>query len=226
MSIERWQLLQINVNFAILIRNMYKKITLITGLLALLALPHVSSAQTYDYIPSTEFFSQFAKPRTAESLVEKQNTQAQARRDAAQAEYFAAQDPQDETVHASADVAPSTTAKATTDDYNTFISPQTLATLKALERIEKQRQEADLRSQALSLLGADAAALNLHSGAPLDQYATGKGKGTQYLPNQPQFLPTNNVVLVPVGAGTYLMVLVLCVAVAATIWYSKTSTQQ
>lgn len=196
---------------------MYKKLTLITGLLALLALPHVTSAQSYDYIPSTEFFSQFAKPRTAESIVAKQNAQAEARRAAEQEAYFAAQDPQDDTLHAAATEPVATTKQAAADDYNTFISPQTLATLKALERIEKQRQEADLRSQALSLLGADAAALNLHSGAPL-----GKGVPQQY-PNQPQFLPTNNVVLVPTGAGTYLAVLALCMAAAATIWYSKTS---
>lgn len=198
---------------------MHKKITLITGLLALLALPHAVNAQNYDYIPSTEFFSQFATPRTAESLVEKQRVLAAQRRNAAQEEYFAAQEPQDETLRASAGEEESQNQVAQNEDPNTFLSPQTLATLRALERIEKQRQEADLRTQALSLLGADAAGYNLRSGAPLEQ---GKGKGGVYLPNQPQFLPTNNPDLAPTGAGSYMALFaVLTAAVATMLWSRK-----
>lgn len=198
---------------------MHKKITLITGLLALLALPHVVNAQNYDYIPSTEFFSQFATPRTAESLVEQQQARTAERRTAAQQEFFAAQEPQDETLKASAGEEETQNQVVVNDDPNAFLSPQTLATLRALERIEKQRQEAELRSQALSLLGADAASFNLHSGAPLQDQ--GKGKGGVYLPNQPQFLPTNNPDLAPTGAGSYVAFFAVLIAAAATVVWSK-----
>lgn len=188
---------------------MHKKLTLIAGLLLLLGLPHLTSAQNYDYIPSTEFFSQFANPRTAGSIAAQQQAESEARRNAA---YAAAAEENNQTVHTSAGDEETVTNTNSGTEYQFSISPETL---RALERIEQQKAENELRAQALELLGAD---FSLHSGADLSG-TTGKGdtgKGTTGK-GTPTFLPTSTTTLSGTGYSTGILLSACAVVIALSL---------
>lgn len=183
---------------------MHKKLTLIAGLLGLLSLPHLGYAQSYDYISSGEFFQQFANARNAESRVAAQQQISDARREAAYAALNT------DTTHASAEEEPEVVTN--TDSGSAYELSISAETLRALERIEQQKAENELRAQALKLLGASD--FTLHSGADLSGGVTGKGatgKGT------PTFLPTNSNNLSHTGSSTVLFIATLIVAVASCL---------
>ena len=182
-----------------------------TGILGLAVLCAQQTPTAHAYMnPYDVLLSQdlLLPSRTRDSLsrIDRQQRESAARREREQQEIFAAQQPPvvEEELFAAASEEEAVFGSVPTglpSAGDAVIDREFLTLMRTLERVQKQRNEQQLRQQALSLLAQE----GLHSGAPL----------------RGGFLPTSSRDLAPTGAGTFLAVSLVLIAIAWTVRRAK-----
>lgn len=152
----------------------------------------------------------------ADDAVRRRQEESIAKAEQGLADAIAAQNPEPEVLHASADEEPAT------EYIDIELDPELIYALRAFERFQEQQQERELEKLALEVLASRGVELevtptiesSLHAsagkGPVIPVYnAKGKGKGPLY----------------PTGPGTWAAVLGLLLAGAATALYIRKNVQ-